>query len=307
VKITLYENLRAIPYVPYYAALEKRAFLAEGLEVTVETSPDPSQTAIALLEGKVDVAWGGPARVLHHYELDPDCALVCFCQVVARDPFFLVGREPNPTFAMSDLLDARVASAAEVPTPWLCLQHDLRLTGIDPNALTRITDRPMADNVAALRAGQLDVIQLYEPYIDELISNGDGHIWWAAADRGDVAYTTFYTKSSFAWDNPEVLRGLTRGMFRTLKWLHRQPASTIAKLVSEYFPGLQRANLEGAIDRYLKVGLWGRNTLLGQRGFEWLKAALKTGGRISTGTPYQTCVTTRFDERVIVEDPNPMR
>ena len=107
VKITLYENLRAIPYVPYYAALERRAFLAEGLEVRVETSPDPSQTANALLEGKVDVAWGGPARVLHHYELDPECALVCFCQVVTRDPFFLVGRMPNSTFVMSDLLGAR--------------------------------------------------------------------------------------------------------------------------------------------------------------------------------------------------------
>ena len=306
-KITLYENLRAIPYVPYYAALERRAFLAEGLEVRVETSPDPSQTANALLKGKVDVAWGGPARVLHHYELDPECALVCFCQVVTRDPFFLVGRMPNSSFVMSDLLGARVASAAEVPTPWLCLQHDLRLAGIDPNALTRIADRSMAENVAALRAGQLDVIQIYEPYVDELISTGDGHVWKAAAHRGGVAYTTFYTKSSFARGNPAVLLGLTRGMYRTLKWLHRQPASSIAKLVLGYFPQLPRANLEGAIDRYLKVGLWGGNTLLGQRGFEWLKSALITGGRVSAGTPYQTCVTTRFDERVIVEDPNPMR
>jgi NitT/TauT family transport system substrate-binding protein len=306
-KITLYENLRGVPYVPYYAALKRRAFLAEGLEVTVETSPDPTQTANALLEGKADVAWGGPARVLHHYELDPNCALVCFCQVVARDPFFLVGRVPNSAFAVSDLLDARIATVAEVPTPWLCLQHDLRLAGIDPNALTRIADRSMAENVAGLRAGQLDVIQLYEPYVDELISKGDGHVWCAAADRGDVAYTTFYTKSSFARDNPDVLRGLTRGMYRTLKWLHHQPASTIAKLVSNYFPRLPRANLEGAIDRYLKVGLWGHNTLLGQRGFEWLQSALKTGDRISTGTSYQACVTTQFDESVIVEDPNPMR
>lgn len=306
-KITLYENLRALPYAPYYAALEMGAFQAEGLDVSVETSPDPSQTALALFEGKVDVAWGGPARVLHHYDEDPGCGLVCFCQVVARDPFFLLGREPNPAFDLSDLVGPRVGTVAEVPTPWLCLQHDLRLASIDPGSLDRTGDKSMAQNIWALRAGEIDVIQVYEPYVEQLISNRSAHIWNAAAIRGPVAYTTFYTKSSFATAQPDVLRGLTRGMYRTVKWLGRQRPGTVARLISDYFPDLPRSTLEGAIARYLDVDLWGHNTLVGQRGYEWLKAALLSGGRISMGTPYQTCVTTRFDENAIVEDPFPAR
>ena len=44
----------------------------------------------------VDVSWGGPMRVMMHHDADPRCPLVCFGQVVARDPFLLVGRTRKP-------------------------------------------------------------------------------------------------------------------------------------------------------------------------------------------------------------------
>jgi hypothetical protein len=46
-----------------------------------------------------------------------------------------------------------VATVSEVPTTWLCLQHDLRLAGLDPAHIRRMPDRAMPDNLAALRAG----------------------------------------------------------------------------------------------------------------------------------------------------------
>ncbi|MBH64554.1 MAG: hypothetical protein CL569_19325 [Alphaproteobacteria bacterium] len=304
-KITLYENLRAVPYVPFYAALELGTFQAEGLDIRVATSPGPDRTAKDLMEGKADVAWGGPARVLHEYDEDPNCGLICFCQVVARDPFFLVGNEPNSSFTLEDLMDVRVGTVAEVPTPWLCLQHDLRLLGMEPESLERVSDETMADNIVALKNGALDVIQIYEPYVEMLVKDGIGHVWSAAADRGAVAYTTFYTTAGFLRDCPEVAHGLSRSMFRTLKWLHHQTPTTIARLVSGYFPELSFRTLRGAIARYQAVQLWGSHTLVGQRGFEWLKSALISGGRISMGMAYQSCVVTGFDERVIVEAPLP--
>jgi NitT/TauT family transport system substrate-binding protein len=60
---------------------------------------------------------------------------------VTRDPFLLLGREPRPDFVLRDLLDVRVATVSEVPTPWMCLQEDLRRAGITPSDLTRVGDR----------------------------------------------------------------------------------------------------------------------------------------------------------------------
>ena len=56
---------------------------------------------------------------------------------MTRDPFFLIGREPRPDFALADLYGKRVATVSEVPTPWLCLQEDMRRVGLDPDALPR--------------------------------------------------------------------------------------------------------------------------------------------------------------------------
>ena len=130
--IILQESLRAVFYAPFYVALARDAFTAEGVEIRFTSSPRPQDAALRLMDGTVDVCWGGPMRVMETYQKRPDCDIVSFAEVVTRDPFLLMGREPRPDFTLADLKSVRLATVSEVPTPWLCLQHDLRLAGIDP-------------------------------------------------------------------------------------------------------------------------------------------------------------------------------
>jgi hypothetical protein len=125
--LTLMENFRAVFYTPFYAAFALNAYEAEGLEVQRMMSTYPAETAQALRSGREDVAWGGPIRLLLAHNQQPNSDLVMFCEVVQRDPFFLVGREPSPDWQLADLMHVPVATVSAVPTPWLCLQHDLRL------------------------------------------------------------------------------------------------------------------------------------------------------------------------------------
>ena len=119
--IRLSENFRALFYAPFYAAHAIGAYRAEGIDVTLLPSSDPARTAASLRSGEVDVMWGGPLRVMLTHAQDPAADTVCFCDAVARDPFFVIGREPRPDFRFADLSGVRFASVAEVPTPWLCL------------------------------------------------------------------------------------------------------------------------------------------------------------------------------------------
>jgi NitT/TauT family transport system substrate-binding protein len=168
VPITLQESLRGLFYAPYYAALALGAYRREGVAIEFASAPSPAAAPTALFEGTVDVAWGGPMRVMQTYESRSDCDLVCFGEAVTRDPFFLLGRELRPDFTVADLFGKRVATVSEVPTPWLCLQEDLRRAGLDPDTLPRIADQTMANNAAALRHGELDVVQLFQPLAEEL-------------------------------------------------------------------------------------------------------------------------------------------
>lgn len=288
--ITLYENLRTIVYVPFYLAIARGDWSREGVEVSVKTSPAMAETAQGLIDGRVDVSWGGPMRVMMHHDADRECPLVSFGQVVARDPFILVGREPNDRFRFADLVGRRVAVATEVPTPWMTFKDDLGRAGIDPASLDRSPDQPMAVNAAALEAGAVDVIQVFEPFADELVTAGAGHVWHRFAERGDIGFTSFYTTRRFAVEQRDVCRALVRGIARAQQVLHAEPAAAIAEAIAPFFPDRPAGQLARIIGGYRASGLWARTPALPAGTFVRLKASLLSGGLIAYDAPYDRVV-----------------
>jgi NitT/TauT family transport system substrate-binding protein len=304
--ITLFENFRAVFYTPFYASVALDAYGAEGADVRLETSSNPETTAQALLNGEADVSWGGPMRILHYHDKDPNCGLVGFAEVVTRDPFFLIGREPRPDFTMQDLTNCRIATVSEVPTPWLCLQDDLRRAGLNPDKVERISNRTMAENEAALRDGSIDAIQVFQPFAEHLIRDGVGHIWYAAASRGPCSYTTLYTTTDALQSKRDTLQAMARAIYRTQKWLHSKSPATVAACVADYFPDLDPDVLTACIARYISLGAYGSNPLLPRDGFERLTDACLSGGLIQRGAAYENCVDTEAAKKAIEANPPSM-
>ncbi|MEL0091266.1 MAG: ABC transporter substrate-binding protein [Rhodospirillales bacterium] len=302
-QVRLHESLRALFYTPYYAALERGGHETEGLDVILSQPSGPNRAASDLFDGYADVTWGGPMRMLQHMnqDPDPDRRLIAFAEAVARDPFVLVGNKPRLGFRFDDLRECRLATVSEVPTPWMCLQEDLRRAGIDPGEIDRVTDKSMSENVDALREGKVDVIQVFEPFVQSLISEGVGHVWYAAALRGLTSYTTYYAPISYCRQERDTLLGLTRALYDTQTWLHAASSSEIATTVHKYFPELSAPVLEGSISRYLKLGVWGRDPRLAKTGFLRLKMALISGDFIKRDTPYEECVDPSIAEGVMAE------
>lgn len=292
--IILQETLRGLFYAPFYAAMTRGAYAAEGVELRFTSAPKPSDSARRLFSGEVDVSWGGPMRVMLTYEERSDCDLVCFSEVVTRDPFLLIGRTPKPDFAPADLLSQRFASVSEVPTPWMCLQDDLRRAGVDPARLDRIAGRGMAENVAALRRGAVDVVQLFQPFAEELIESGHGHVWYAAASRGPTSYTCFYARRQTLEAKRDELVRMTRAIYRTQQWLATASGDDIAAAVERFFPDVPKPRLAAALARYRPLGIWGRNPRLPRTGYDRLKTALIAGGLIHSAPAYEDVVDNSF-------------
>ncbi len=244
-------------------------------------------------------------RVMGHYDRDPKCDLVLFAEAVTRDPFFLVGREPKPDFSFRDLAGIGLATVSEVPTPWLCLQEDLRRAGVPPESVARVADKTMEENAAALRAGSLDVIQVFEPYVETLLAEGVGHIWHAAATRGLTAYTSFYTLRPTLEARREEFVKMTRALYRAEQWLKEADATAAGEALAEWFPELPPEVLAGSVARYKSLGVWNHEPVLSREGFDRLKAGLISGGWVATGTSYDVCVETAIAEEVVAEGPPP--
>jgi NitT/TauT family transport system substrate-binding protein len=291
-KIRLAENFRAVFYAPFYAAHALGLYGDEGVDVALIESAVPGDAVSALLDGTIDLTWGGPMRVMKARDQRPDSPLLCFGEVVARDPFFLVGRADN--FRLADLSRLRLATVSEVPTPWMCLQHDLRRHGIDPGGIERVADRSMADNFAALCDGRLDVVQVFEPFAAMVLGQGAGNILYAASERGPTVYTSFIaTRDGIARNRPAFV-AMLRAVRRMQEWFVAHGGDALADVVAPYYAGIAPGILASALRRYRDAGIWASDPAVSREGFARLAESLVSGGFLSRLPNYEDCVAQRL-------------
>ena len=297
-KITLLENFRAIFYIPFYAPIALGAYENEGMEVVIHASTEAAKTISSLVAGDAEISWGGLSRLMQGLDGVGQRQPVAFCEVIARDPFFLIGREANPHFRLDDLTQCRVGIVSEVPAPWMCLQYDLQLAGIDPARVQCVTGRTMAENVMALRAREVDVIQVFHPFAHELAVS-DGHIWYSAAKRGPATYTTLNTTREFAKRSPDVLMRICRATYRTQRWIASHRAQDLARAVAAFFPEVPIDVLSACIQHYKDLEIWSVSPIVSRAGFDWIRDAGLACGRVPRRYIYDECVDSHFAQQAI--------
>jgi len=286
--IRLAENFRAVFYAPFYATQALGLYAREGVDVALVESSVPGEAVSGLLDGTIDLTWGGPMRVMKAREQRRDSPLVCFGEVVARDPFYLIGNVDG--FRLADLSRLRFATVSEVPTPWMCLQHDLRRQGIDPDRLGRVADRPMADNFSALCAGRLDVVQVFEPFASMAPRAGAGSILYAASARGPTVYTSFIATRDGIARNRAAFVAMLRAVRRMQEWLAAGGGEALATITAPYYTGIAPDILVSSLRHYADAGIWASDPEMSREGFSRLAESLVSGGFLSRMPDYADCV-----------------
>jgi NitT/TauT family transport system substrate-binding protein len=286
--IRLMENFRALFYAPYYATLALGFYAREGVEIELKTSDTPGDAVPLLLDGTIDLTWGGPMRVMIAHDRDPKSSLVNFGEVVSRDPFFLIGgRKP---FRLADLATLRFASVSEVPTPWMCLQHDLREAGVDPDSVKRMPSRSMAENYAALQKGEIDVMQAFEPFASMAERDGAGEVLYIASSRGPTVYTAFIASRDGVTRHRNDFAAIVRAAARMEQWLYSHSAEEFADVAAPFFPQVPKDLLARSLGRYRAAGLWAREPAMSREGFERLGKSFVSGGMLKRPPVFEDCI-----------------
>ncbi len=298
-KLTLVENFRALFYMPFYMLKERGGAEAEGLEVEWIDANTPGGGVEAVKRGAADLTWGGPMRIMKDHDshpIGPD-SLVGFCEVVGKDPFYLVGRKSLLPLSLDQLPAQRLSVVSEVPTPWLCLQTDLANIGVDVAAYLAngdiVVTRTFEEQITALASGQADVIQLFEPYVSRLELETDMAILARAGDRGPTVYTVFITTHARHAEKAVEFAALTRAMARTQQWMLSHPDS-IYELGGRYFPDIHPEIVRRSIRRYIDEGVWSASPAVSRDGFETLSRCLHNGGFIRAPGQFSLCISSFF-------------
>lgn len=288
--IRLAENFRAVFYAPFYATVALGFHREEGVDITLLDSPSPGAGIADLVAGRIDCMWGGPLRVIRERdEKAPGASsLMAFCEVAAKDPFFLVGNSTAP-FRLADLRDLVLGSVSEVPTPWLCLEQDLRDLGIDPGSLRREPGNTMAENLKALAQGRIDVAQVFEPYVT-LAEHQGARVLYAANARGYTAYTTFLSTVGSIARNRDAFEAMIRAVERFGPWLQAHGPAELARVVAPFYPDLSQDVLVSAMTRYRDAGLWTCRRAVSRVGFDRLALSMRDSGFVKSLVRYEDCV-----------------
>ena len=239
--ITLQESLRGLFYAPFYVALAHDAYAAEGVTVRFVPAPAIGSAATALLAGEIDVAWGGPMRVMQSYYQDPGL----------RPRELRRGGYPRSISAGWARGKARASSAGSCRRAVGLGQRGADALDVSAGRSSarrcgagRSSGSPtgtMAENCVALLAGSVDVVQLFEPFVSSLLAEHGCHVWYAQASRGPTSYTTFYTRRSLLSERRDELRPMVRAIYRTQQWVAAASADAIAQVVHPYFPDVAPA------------------------------------------------------------------
>ncbi|MFM8555790.1 MAG: ABC transporter substrate-binding protein [Betaproteobacteria bacterium] len=291
-RIVLAENFRAIFYAPFYACLALGFFRARGLDVVMQASPSPGAGIADMMSGSTHLVWGGPMRVLkdrNDKPAGPD-SLVAFGEVAARDPFYLIGRPELLPFSLSKLTALRLAAVSEVVTPWLCLQQDLRDLGVDPDAIERSADAPMQDNLNALKAGTIDVLQAFEPLVTLAQHQGIGVPLHAAHTRGPTAYTTFLSTQAHLDRHGDSFQAMAGALESFLPWLAAEGIGSLAQVVGHLYPHVAPEVLVRSLERCQATQIWSCRPEISIAGFDRLAQSLVSAGFITHAAAYQDCV-----------------
>ena len=227
-------------------------------------SPAPAFAASGLLDGTIDLSWGGPMRVMKARDTEPSSDLVCFCEVATRDPFFLVGRTQGSEFRFTDL-PAEIRQSHGGATPWLCLQLDLREQGVDPARLNCAADGTMLSNLEKLRSGRLDVVQMFEPHASLAVKAGAGESSTPPAREGQPPIRRFSPRATDRTQPRCILGHDSR---------HSAHAA-LARGAQRGGPGASRRSIlpgdcsgypRDSLGRYRNTGVWGHTTAVSRSG-----------------------------------------
>ena len=148
----------------------------------------------------------------------------------------------------------------------------------------------MARNIKAYLRHEVDVVQVFEPYADQLVRDGQGHVWHRFTQRGDIAYTTFYATRSMTQRRRDECHRLVAGMARAQQALAQASAADVAHAVAPFLPTLAPEALTRIVHSYRLHGLWATRPDLPAGAFLRLKAALVSGGLIQRDPSYTQVV-----------------
>lgn len=298
--IQVNEVTRSVFYAPQYLAMANGFFEEEGLNIELTTGQGADKVMTAVLAGQSDIGFCGPEAAIYVYNEGKEDYIEVFAQMTQKDGSFLVSKEPTDNFEWTDLVGKTVIPGRKGGVPYMTLEYILKQNGINPQTDLVLDDSIKFDLMAgAFAGGDAEYVTLFEPTATMTQDAGKGYIVASVGEAsGEIPYTAYCAKKSYIEENPEIIEGFTRAIYKGEQWVKEHTAREVAEKIQEYFPDTTVDSLENSVQKYKDIDAWKENPILEEEAFDKLQLIMTEAGELDQKAPYDKIVNNTFAEKV---------
>ncbi len=300
-KVTLTEVAHSIFYAPMYVAIEEGYFEDEGIELELVNGLGADKTMTAVLSGESEIGFMGSEASIYVYNEGAEDYVVNFAQLTQRAGNFLVSREAEEDFQMTDLIGKTVLGGRKGGMPQMVFEYILKKYGINPDTdLNIVTNIDFGMTAQAFSGGSGEYTVEFEPSATALEEEGSGYVVASlGVESGYVPYTAYSAKKSYMEENPEIIQGFVNALQKGMDYVNTHTAEEIADVIQPQFAETDRDTLVTIVTRYYEQDTWKENLIFEEDSFTLLLDILESAGELEKRPPYEDLVDNTYTEEAV--------
>jgi len=242
----------------------------------------PGQRSYLLLrDNQIDIMQSAVSSNWNSREQGIEPLPVHFAQINRRDGFFLVGRSAEPAFEWKQL-EGRTLLADHGQQPLAMLKYAVHLNGVDWNRI-QVVDAGSPERMqAAFASGTGDYLHQQAP-----IPSGE-----AVASVGAAMPPVAFSSLCCARDYQKTAAYLVfLNVYQLAReWVRSTAPEEVAAAEAPFFPGISKAVLADAINRYQQLGCWQGDIAIPRELYEQALDVFQFSHGIAWRHPYEEVV-----------------
>jgi NitT/TauT family transport system substrate-binding protein len=216
-----------------------------------------------------------------------------FAQINRRDGFFLLARNPGPSFRWKELENRTLLSDHGLQ-PLVMLRYAAHCNGVDWSRVSVADAGAPEEMSAAFRNGSGDYIHLQAPASHQLEAGGGARIVAAVGEAMEpVAFSSLCASRQFL--ATAACRSFLTAFSNAKEWVRQSAPAEIADKEASFFPDLDTTTLAAAIRSYQALGCWEGVIALPRELFEQSVKVFAWAGEIVRRPAYDEICVNPFD------------
>jgi NitT/TauT family transport system substrate-binding protein len=276
-KVVVAQAFQSLLYLPLYVGIDKGYFTKRGVDVTKVTAGSGANGIAQVLSGSATFSLQDPMTMVLANIKGASMKTVASC--VDGVPAWIVVMKDSPIKTVADLKGKTIATAIPPSTSTYLLQRLLQGKNIAATTQTVL----LGTEVAPLLAGKVDAAAVYEPYLEDAITQGARVLYeFSSSAQGGYAFSSFDALTSTIAARPKAVQAFVAGVDDAIKAIASDPAAATDVAIKE-FPSLAPDIVRAGIKRMLREKVYPHSALVSPAAFDNALALQTSIGNIKPG------------------------